>query len=139
MLTGKENLEQLDYVVVATGHFSYPNAPHVEGIEQFPGRIIHSHDFRNAEEFSGQNVLIAGSNFSAEDVALQIYKFGAKSVTISYRSRKFGFKWPATIKEVPLWAGIQGKTVKFQDGSQGDYDSIIICTGYRLNNALDNV
>lgn len=92
LVTGKENWEQFDYVVVATGHFSYPNVPYVGGIEQFSGRIIHSHDFRNAEEFSGQNVLIVGSNFSAEDIAFQTYKFGAKSVTISYRSRKFGFK-----------------------------------------------
>lgn len=83
------------------------------------------------EEFSGQNVLVVGSNFSAEDVALQTYKYGAKLVTISYRTRKFGFKWPATIKEVPLWTGFQWKTVEFQDGTREDYDSIIICTGNR--------
>lgn len=130
LVTGKEILEQFDYVVVATGHFSIPNVAHVEGIQQFPGRIIHSHDFRNAEEFAGQDILVVGSHYSGEDMALQTYKFGAKSVTISYRNRKLGFKWPDSIKLVPLWTGIKGKTVTFQDGTEGDFDSIIISTGY---------
>ena len=37
--------EVFDYVVVATGHFSTPNVPEFAGIETFPGRILHSHDF----------------------------------------------------------------------------------------------
>jgi len=131
LITGKENVDQFDYVVVATGHFSFPNVPEVEGIQQFPGRIIHSHDFRNGQEFAGQDVLIVGARLSGEDVALQTHKFGAKSVTISYRNFKPNFKWPESIKEVPLWTGIEGKTVTFQDGTRGDFDSIVMCTGYR--------
>ncbi len=130
LLTGKETLDQFDYVVVAIGHFSIPNVPHIEGIQQFSGRIIHSHDFRNAKEFAGQDILVIGSHYSGEDVALQTHKFGAKSVTISYRNRKLDYKWPDTIKQVPLCTGIQGNTATFQDGSAGDFDSIIICTGY---------
>ncbi len=130
LVTGKETLDPFDYVVVATGHYSIPNVAHVEGIQQFPGKIIHSHDFRNAEEFAGQDILIIGNHFSGEDVALQTHKFGAKSVTLSYRNRKMGFNWPDSIKEVPLWARIQGKTVTFKNGAEEDFDSIIICTGY---------
>ena len=51
-------------------------------MKSFPGRILHSHDFRDAEEFRGKNVIVLGSSYSAEDVALQCYKYGAKTVTI---------------------------------------------------------
>ena len=38
--------ETFDFVVNATGHFSFANIPKFEGIQTFPGRIIHSTDFR---------------------------------------------------------------------------------------------
>ena len=38
------------HVIVATGHFSTPNVPGFEGIQSFPGRVLHSHDFRSADE-----------------------------------------------------------------------------------------
>ena len=43
--------EDFDNVIVASGHFSVPNMPAFEGIEQFPGRVLHAHDFRDAIEF----------------------------------------------------------------------------------------
>ena len=46
--------ETFDWVVVATGHFSVPNVPYFTGIETFPGRVLHAHDFRSADEFTGQ-------------------------------------------------------------------------------------
>ena len=131
LLTGKSRLEQYDYVIVAVSHFSVPNVPHFEGIDSFPGRVIHSHDLRDATHFAGQKILIVGAGLSAEDVALQTYKFGAKSITISYRTKAFGFKWPESIEELPLLTRIEGKTVTFSDGRQRDFDSIILCTGYQ--------
>ena len=131
LLTGKDRTDRFDYLVVATSHFTVPNMPPFDGTDQFPGRIIHSRDFRNAEEFAGQNVLIIGRHYSAEDIASQIYKFGAKSATISYRSKPTGLKWPEGIEERPLLARIQGKTAHFADGSQRDVDCVIFCTGYK--------
>jgi trimethylamine monooxygenase len=45
--------EEFDFVICASGHFSIPHIPTFEGIETFNGRILHSHDFRNANEFKG--------------------------------------------------------------------------------------
>ena len=131
LISKKSRTEWFDYVVVASGHFSVPEMPLFDGLDQFPGRIIHSHDFRNGEEFVGQNVLVIGSRWSAEDIALQLYKFGAKSITISYRNKPIGFSWPEAIVEVPLLTEIKGKTVHFKDGIKRDIDSIIFCTGYQ--------
>ena len=75
-----------DYVIVANGHFSVPFIPEYPGMKAFPGRIMHSHDFRDAEEFRDKNVVVLGSSYSAEDVALQCHKYGAKSVTIAYQA-----------------------------------------------------
>jgi cation diffusion facilitator CzcD-associated flavoprotein CzcO len=74
------------HVIVSTGIFNVPNKPAFPGMETFTGRIIHSHDFRDAYEFKGQRLLIVGASYSAEDIALQCLKFGAKSVLTSYRS-----------------------------------------------------
>ena len=122
--------ELFDFVVVATGHFSTPNIPDFAGIKTFQGRVMHSHDFRDAREFTNKNVLIVGASYSAEDIGLQCHKYGANSVTISYRTSAMGFKWPKGIEEKPLLTSIKDKTVIFKDNSSGDFDAIILCTGY---------
>ena len=131
MTTGETRTEEFDYVVVASGHFSSPNAPSFPGFEQFPGRIIHSHDFRDSRQFTGQDVLVIGASYSAEDLALQVKKYSAKTVTISYRTKPMGFNWPEGVTEVPLLTRVEGKTAHFSDGSSRNVDAIILCTGYR--------
>ena len=122
--------EKFDYVVVASGHFSVPYIPEYEGMKSFPGRILHSHDFRDAEEFRGKDLIVLGSSYSAEDVALQCYKYGAKSVTIGYRNNPMGFKWPPGMKEVHYLAKLEGKKAIFKDGHTQEVDAIILCSGY---------
>ena len=39
---------EFDRVIIATGHFSFPNVPDFKGIETFPGTLHHAHDFRGA-------------------------------------------------------------------------------------------
>jgi len=128
--TGAQETEQFDYVVVATGHFSTPNMPHFKGIEAFPGRVMHAHDFRDALEFEGKDVLVVGASYSAEDIASQCYKYGAKSITISYRSQPIGFEWPDNMEERPLLTHFSGDVGHFSDGSSKAFDAVIMCTGY---------
>ena len=122
--------EDFDYVIVATGHFSVPNVPYFEGVEKFPGRVMHAHDFRDAQEFSGKTLLVVGASYSAEDIALQCHKYGAKSVTMCWRTKPMGFHWPKTMAERPLLTRLEGKTAHFKDGSSQEVDAIILCTGY---------
>jgi len=122
--------EEFDYVVVASGHFSTPNVPNYEGFSHFNGRILHAHDFRDALEFEGQDLLVIGSSYSAEDIGSQCYKYGAKSITSSYRTAPMGFKWPDNWEEKPALIKVDGNTAHFADGSSKDIDAIILCTGY---------
>ena len=128
---GSDFEQEFDRLILASGHFSVPHIPDFEGLETFDGRAMHGHDFRNAREFAGKRVLLIGSSYSAEDIALQLFKFGAECITVSYRTQKMDFKWPDKIHEVPLLMKIEGKTCHFKDGSSADYDAIILCTGYR--------
>ena len=126
----RETDEDFDHVVVATGHFSTPNVPEFPGFETFNGRILHAHDFRDAREFDGKDILIIGTSYSAEDIGSQCWKYGCRSVTVSHRTAPMGFDWPDNWKEVPLLERVGKRTAHFRDGTSADVDAIILCTGY---------
>ena len=123
--------EHFDHVIVATGHFSVPNVPEYPGFDQFNGRILHAHDFRDAREFADKDILILGTSYSAEDIGSQCWKYGAKSITVAHRTAPMGFDWPDNWKEVPKLDRVEGRTAHFIDGTSKDVDAIILCTGYK--------
>ena len=127
-----QGIEQVfDYVVVASGHFSTPNVPSFPGFERFSGRILHAHDFRDALEFTGKDVLIVGSSYSAEDIGSQCFKYGARSITSAYRTQPMGYQWPKGWEERPQLQRVEGDVAHFADGSSKRVDAIILCTGYQ--------
>ena len=130
LATDREYSEDFDHVIVATGHFSTPNVPHFDGLDDFNGRVLHAHDFRDAVEFKDKDILIIGTSYSAEDIGSQCWKYGCKSVTASHRTAPMGYDWPDNWKEVPLLQRVEGNTCTFKDGSTADVDAIILCTGY---------
>ncbi|MYA89963.1 MAG: NAD(P)/FAD-dependent oxidoreductase [Boseongicola sp. SB0662_bin_57] len=122
--------EEFDHVVVATGHFSVPSVPEYPGFETFNGRILHAHDFRDAREFAGQDVLILGTSYSAEDIGSQCWKYGAKSITSCWRTAPMPYEWPDNWAVVPALERVEGRTAHFKDGTSKKVDAIILCTGY---------
>lgn len=129
--TRKQTKENFDYVIIASGHFSVPNQPTYPGIENFTGRIMHSHDFRDAAGFRGQKMLLIGNGYSAEDIALQCNKYGVEDVTISFRSNATGFNWPKGVREISQLVKYEDGKFHFKDGSSDTYDVIMFCTGYQ--------
>jgi len=125
-----EYSEEFDNVIVSTGHFSMPNVPYFPGFESFSGRIMHSHDFRDALEFKGKNVLIVGRSYSAEDIGSQCWKYGAKSITVTYRSAPMHFHFPDNWEQKPLLQRVERDTCFFKDGTSKKIDAIVLCTGY---------
>ncbi|MXN17831.1 SidA/IucD/PvdA family monooxygenase [Pseudooceanicola sp. GBMRC 2024] len=123
--------ERFDHVIVASGHFSSPNVPEYPGFDTFNGRILHAHDFRDAREFAGKDVLVVGASYSAEDIGSQCWKYGARSITSCYRSAPMGFDWPANWEEKPALQRVEGRHAHFADGTSRAVDAIILCTGYR--------
>ena len=130
LTTDTASIEKYDYVVVANGHFSTPNVPHFDGFDTFNGRVLHAHDFRDALEFKGKTVLVIGTSYSAEDIASQCHKYGAKRIICSYRTAPMGFHWPDNWRTVPLLTKVEGNIATFKDGATEEVDAIILCTGY---------
>lgn len=126
-----EETQSFDHVIVASGHFSFPNVPHYPGFETFNGRILHAHDFRDAREFAGKDLLILGTSYSAEDIGSQCWKYGCKSVTVAHRTAPMGYDWPENWQEVPKLDRVEKRTAYFSDGTSRDVDAIILCTGYK--------
>jgi len=125
-----EYTEEFDHVIVSSGHFSTPNVPEFPGFNSFNGRVLHAHDFRDAMEFKGKDILIVGTSYSAEDIGSQCWKYGAKSITVSHRTAPMGYKWPDNWEEVPLLEKVDKNTATFIDGKTREVDTIILCTGY---------
>ena len=130
-LKDTDHKEEFDWVICASGHFSTPNLPIYKSLDNFSGRVLHSHDFRNAEEFKGKDILIVGSSYSAEDIGSQCYKYGVKSVTFSFRTKKMIYKFPENFEHKNELDYIKDDVCFFKDGSSKKIDCIIFCTGYK--------
>jgi cation diffusion facilitator CzcD-associated flavoprotein CzcO len=52
-------------IINATGTWETPYIPDYPGADQFRGRQLHTKDYRTAEEFAGQHVIIVGGGISA--------------------------------------------------------------------------
>jgi cation diffusion facilitator CzcD-associated flavoprotein CzcO len=74
-----------EFVVVATGRQRAPVIPEWPGLGDFPGPVIHSADYRNADPFDGHRVLVVGTGNSGFDIALDLAAGGAAKVWLSAR------------------------------------------------------
>lgn len=75
-----------DVVFVSNGHFATPRYPNIPGIEEYKGKFVHSHDFRTAEDFRGENVLVIGAGASGMDLVAHLSKT-ANHITFSQHKR----------------------------------------------------
>lgn len=64
-------------VVMATGVYGKPKPVNFKGIETFPGKILHSYEYKTGKDFRGQKVLIVGFGNSACEIAIDLYEQGS--------------------------------------------------------------
>ncbi len=79
---GVTSTEIFSHLVVCNGHHWKPRMPEYPG--NFTGKFMHSHEFKNAQPFKGQRVLVIGGGNSACDVAVETSRVSAKT-SISWR------------------------------------------------------
>jgi thioredoxin reductase (NADPH) len=85
LITDKGNY-QSKKIIIATGFYDFPYLLNVPG-EQLP-KVLHY--YKEAHPFFGMNVVVVGAANSAVDVALELYRKGAKSVTMIIREEEIG-------------------------------------------------
>ena len=76
------------HLIFATGVSSIPYTPDLPGLDAFGGTVVHSGDFKNAEQWKGRKALVLGTGTSGHDVAQELHAHGA-DVTIIQRSRTY--------------------------------------------------
>jgi thioredoxin reductase len=59
-------------IVSATGTWNRPFIPWYPGIDTFGGRQLHTADYRGAEEFAGQHVMVVGGGASAVQLLAEL-------------------------------------------------------------------
>ncbi|XP_072962418.1 flavin-containing monooxygenase FMO GS-OX-like 4 [Typha angustifolia] len=133
---GDEN-EVYDGVLVCNGHYTEPRLAAIPGMDAWPGKEMHSHNYRSPEPFVDQVVVIIGNSASAVDISRDIATI-AKEVHIASREPPHG----TPIKEPGydnMWLHSMIESthrdgqVVFQDGSSVYVDVIMHCTGYKYH------
>jgi len=94
-------------VIVATGYLHTPVVPQWPDLQMWPGTIMHSAQYRNAEPFRGQHVLVVGPGNSGAEIATDLAEGGAASVRLAIRTpphivRREKAGWPAQLNGVLL-------------------------------------
>ncbi|XP_051250872.1 uncharacterized protein LOC127360475 isoform X2 [Dicentrarchus labrax] len=131
--SGCQKTETFDSVFVCSGHYSDPHIPDVPGIENFKGKLLHSHSYRCAEPFSGQSVVVLGAKASGLDISIELAKAGAQ-VTLSHSRPRLTFPLPPGIQQSSSVVAVEEDgSILFQDGSVGAADVLMFCTGYNFS------
>lgn len=64
------------FLVVATSENSAGNIPDIPGLESFPGEAVHSSNYKSADGYVGQSVLVVGSGNSGMEIAYDLASHG---------------------------------------------------------------
>ncbi|XP_036404506.1 dimethylaniline monooxygenase [N-oxide-forming] 2 [Megalops cyprinoides] len=124
--------ERFDAVMVCNGHFYDPYIPDIPGLEKFSGSLMHSHDYRSAEPFSGKSVVLLGAGLSGLDIAMELSAVNAK-VILSHGLRPLTCPLPPGVQQArPVQKVLDDGTLQFQDGAQAKPEVFLFCTGYNF-------
>jgi dimethylaniline monooxygenase (N-oxide forming) len=77
--------DRFDKVLIASGSFTKPKYPTIEGANLFSGPKVHSINFHNESQFDGKTVLLIGLHATAQDVTATLHGHASK-VYIAHRN-----------------------------------------------------
>ncbi|KAI9173406.1 hypothetical protein LWI28_000782 [Acer negundo] len=127
--------EVFDAVVVCSGgRYSQTHVADIPGIDMWPGKQMHSHNFRIPEPFQDLVVILVGNSFSAADISRDMAGV-VKEVHVASK-----FVADGTYEKQPgydnMWlhskieSAHEDGTVVFRNGRVILADVILHCTGY---------
>jgi hypothetical protein len=128
--------ETFDAVCICNGHYNAPSSPHVQGIEQFQGQVIHSIAYDDPSVFKNQTVVCVGGRASGADLAREISQFAKKVYLSDTTCPILDDGLPLSqnnVVWVPKTVSIEASNVHFEKPCvqyASDVDVIIFCSGY---------
>ncbi|CAH8256108.1 unnamed protein product [Arabidopsis lyrata] len=132
------NDEIFDAVVVCSGHYTEPNVAHIPGINSWPGKQIHSHNYRVPGPFENEVVVVIGNFASGADISRDIAQV-AKEVHIASRASESDTYKKLPVPHNNLWihseidSAHEDGSIVFKNGKVVYADSIVYCTGYKYH------
>jgi putative flavoprotein involved in K+ transport len=73
------------HVVLATGVSGIPSVPEIAGLKDFAGKVMHSSQYDDGENWKGKRAIVIGTGNSGHDIAQDLHSSGAH-VTLFQRS-----------------------------------------------------
>jgi putative flavoprotein involved in K+ transport len=73
------------HVVLATGVSGIPSVPDIAGLKDFQGKVMHSSQYDDGENWKGKRAIVIGTGNSGHDIAQDLHSSGA-DVTLVQRS-----------------------------------------------------
>ncbi|XP_030375082.1 senecionine N-oxygenase [Scaptodrosophila lebanonensis] len=122
-----------DFVYVCNGHYTEPDWPEIEGNDIYQGKQMHSHLYRKAQMFAGENVLVIGAGPSGMDITNHIRKV-AKQVYLSHHlDTTPNTAFMGNVTQKPDVANFTKNGAVFKDGTEETFQHVIYCTGYKYS------
>lgn len=126
-----------DIVILCPGRNCIPLLPKIPGIEDFTGRMIHSHDYRCRAPYTGERVAVLGAGPSGIDIAIQCSTVGKQVYLINRTDWQFEVL-PKNLRQIKgsvvrfTKSSIQVKMVDSEEKEEFEVDSVILATGYQI-------
>ncbi|XP_063708783.1 senecionine N-oxygenase-like [Culicoides brevitarsis] len=133
----EQKSEIYDAVFVCNGKYFNPLIPKIKGIENFKGKIMHSHKYRMPEPFTGQKILTIGAGPSGIDITRDLSAVAAfvgfsHHGSIYLATGKDDFD--ANVMQFPdVEQVLEDGKVRFLNGDVHEFDAMIFCTGYNVS------
>lgn len=116
--------------VFSSRHFFIPHIPEIPGLQSFPGRVVHSHLYREPEAFKGEDVVVVGAGQSGRDLIIDLAGH-AQKVWLSNRGSPITCPLSNNVSELPaIKEVLPDGHVVFSNGETRKADCIILATGY---------
>ncbi|GFS76099.1 flavin-containing monooxygenase FMO GS-OX-like 4 [Nephila pilipes] len=129
VITKEKETYIYDAVMVCNGHYSVPYFPEILGLNNFKGVMIHSHDYREPQDFKDLKVVVLGAGASGIDIAIEV-SYVAKEVILSHNTPPKTCPLPDNTRQEKGIESIDESAVTFIGGKKYKCDALIICTGY---------
>ena len=74
--TADKEVFQSKNIIICTGNTNIPRVYRKQGLESFPGKVMHSAEYKSGKEFKGKKVLVVGFGNSACEIAIDLHEQG---------------------------------------------------------------
>ncbi|OTF69862.1 dimethylaniline monooxygenase[N-oxide-forming] 3-like protein [Euroglyphus maynei] len=133
----KEFTQKFDIIFICTGRYSVPNWPKYDTMKKFKGKLLHSHDYRQPEDYIDERIAVIGGGLSGVDISQECSKYCKEIIFVNNGRMRFQNMFP-NVQQVDV------KVEEFTDnsiiardkcGNRIEYqvDTVIMATGYVYN------